>query len=237
MFSLRQSARRTTIDSFDNNSESENDAQSDLYTINIPEEVEDEAISDNENLTDSEGEPDDGGSSTENEPSVDIDDEVEEGVDGECAQDDDEQLAHPNNVRYLVFQLIKRIRACISNIRATRVVNDYIKIKAQSNDPPIKSRLITDFEIRWNTTFIMLDRFTIYRPIIDDINSRPFKIAHTSSAQQLKLGSKEFEFTNNDWCRITDLHTILKPFMIATNVVSAKNYPTLAATYSGEFFI
>ena len=237
MFSLRQSARRTTIDSFDNNSESENDAQSDLYTIDIPEEIEDEAISDNENLTDSEGEPDDGGSSTENESSVDIDDEVEEGVDGEYAQDDDEQLAHPNNVRYLVFQLVKRIRACISNIRATRVVNDYIKIKAQSNDPPIKSRLITDFEIRWNTTFIMLDRFTIYRPIINDINSRPFKIAHTSPAQQLKLGSKEFEFTNNDWCRITDLHTILKPFMIATNVVSAKNYPTLAATYSGEFFI
>ena len=152
LFSLRQPARRTTIDSFDNNSASENDAQSDSYTIDIPEEVENEAIFDNENLTDSEGESDDGGSSTENESSVNFDDEVEEDVDSECAENDDEQVAQPNNVRYLVFQLIKRIRACIANIRATRVVNDSIKIKAQSNDLSIKSRLITDFEVRWNTT-------------------------------------------------------------------------------------
>ena len=163
-------------------------------------EVEDEAIFDNENLTDSEGEPDDSGSSTKNGSIVDIDDEAEEDVDNERAQDDDEQLPQPNNIRYLVFQLIKRIRTCVANIRETRVVNDYIKIKAPSNDLSIKSKLITDFEIRWNTTFIMLDRFTIYLPIIDDINSRPFKIAHTSSAQQLKLSLKEFEFTKKDWC-------------------------------------
>ncbi|CAF4015124.1 unnamed protein product, partial [Rotaria sp. Silwood1] len=76
------------------------------------------------------------------------------------------------------------------------------------------------------------ERVKNYRLIIDDINSRPFQIPNTSSTQQLKIGSKQFEFTNNDWSRIVDLHEILKPFMAATNTISAKNYPTLAASYN-----
>ncbi|CAF4338562.1 unnamed protein product, partial [Rotaria magnacalcarata] len=233
---VQKTIQQTTTDAFDDNSESENDTQSDSYAIEVPEEVEDEAMSDTENSTDSEGESDDGGGNTyDDESNADAEDEAEDDTANEYATDEDEQLLQPENIHYLLIRLVKRIRSCIVNIRCTRAVSDYVKREAKSIDPPIKAGLVTDLEIRWNTTFIMIDRFNTHRSIVDDINSRPFKIAHTSSAQQIKLGSKAFEFTNNDWFRITDLHTILKPFMMATTIVSAKSYPTLAATYSVQY--
>ncbi|CAF1270327.1 unnamed protein product [Rotaria sordida] len=233
----KKQAPRTTTETFDYNSESENDARSDSYTIDVPEELEDEAISDNEHPSDTDGEPDDVNYTIEEESNVDVEDQAEDDTSDSGEEHSDEQLVQPENVQYLVRRLLKRIRSCIKNIRSTRAVYDYVKKKAKLNDPPIRSELITDFEIRWNTTFIMIDRFKTYRLITDDINSRPFKIGNISTTQQLKLGSKEFEFTNDDWCRITDLHTTLKPFFIATSIASAKGYPSLAAAYSGEYFI
>ncbi|CAF4607366.1 unnamed protein product, partial [Rotaria sp. Silwood2] len=236
-----QPTQQVTTDNFDNTSESENDAQSDSYAIDVPEEIEDEASSDNGNSTDSEEESGENHNTTDDESNIDVEDESEDesgdDIDGGYAKNYDEQVVQQGNIQFSVLQLVKRIRSCIGNIRAKRAVLDYVKKKAQSVDPPITSTLITDIEIRWNTTFVMIDRFTKHRAIIDDINGRPYQIPNTSSTQQLKIGSKEFEFTNNDWHRITDLKKALEPFMISTNVVSAKNYPTLAAAYSGEIFI
>ncbi|CAF4620692.1 unnamed protein product, partial [Rotaria magnacalcarata] len=78
----------------------------------------------------------------------------------------------------------------------------------------------------------MIDRFSNHRFIIDNINSQPFKVPDISSVQRMKLASKKFEFTNDDWSRLKDLQTVLKPFFKATKAISAKNYPTLAAAYS-----
>jgi hypothetical protein len=97
--------------------------------------------------------------------------------------------------------------------------------------------LITDLEIRWNTTFIMINRFINYRSIIDNINSQPFKIPHINTTQQLKIGSKKFEFTNNDWSQLKDLHEALGPFFLTTSIMSGKNYPSLAVGFSGELLI
>ncbi|CAF5220627.1 unnamed protein product, partial [Rotaria magnacalcarata] len=80
----------------------------------------------------------------------------------------------------------------------------------------------------------MINRFTDYRSIIDDINSRPHQIPYLNPSQRPKFGSKNFEFTNDNWCQIHDLKKVLEPFMVSTNVVSAQNYPTLATSYSDK---
>ncbi|CAF4026770.1 unnamed protein product, partial [Rotaria sordida] len=228
----KQPTQQVTTDNFDNTSESENDAQSDSYAIDVPEEIEDEAASDDGNSTDNEEQSGDNHITMDDESNIDAEDESEDDVDGGYAKNYDEQVVQQENIQFSVLQLVKRIRSCIGNIHATKAVLDYVKKKAQSTDPPITSTLIRDIEIRWNTTFVMIDRFTKHRAIVDDINGRPYQIPNTSSTQQLKIGSKKFEFTNSDWYRINDLRTALAPFMISTNVVSAKNYPTLAAAYS-----
>ena len=125
----------------------------------------------------------------------------------------------------------------MTDVRNTRVINDYVRKKAESNEPPVKAGLVTDLEILWNTTFVMVDRFLTYRSIINEVNSRPHQFARLTSSQLQKLRWKNFEFTNDDWCRINDLHIILKPFLTATNIFSAKNYPTFSTAYSGESFI
>ncbi|CAF4047465.1 unnamed protein product [Rotaria magnacalcarata] len=223
----------TTTDMYQYNSESDDDAEFDTHNIDVPEDLEeDEVSSDEENSSENDEENDIAGASTENDSDLENADNNST-TDEEPLSDDD--LDQSQNIQYSVHELIQRIRACVSNVRGIRAVNDYVIRKARSNDPPIKSNLVTDFEIRWNTTFIMIDRFVIYRSIIDDINSRPFKIAHITSTQQVKLGSKEFEFNNDEWNRINDLHTVLKPFLIATKIISAKNYPTLSTTYSVQY--
>jgi hypothetical protein len=150
---------------------------------------------------------------------------------------DNEQLNQFEGLRLLVRRLIKRVRACVNNIRSTRAIIDYVKQKAKATDPPIKSTLVTDFVIRWNTTFIMTNRFINYRSIIDNINSQPLKIPHISTTQQTKIGSKRFEFINDDWCKLNDLQDVLKPFFVTTSIMSGKNYPSLAVGYSGELHI
>jgi hypothetical protein len=138
------------------------------------------------------------------------------------------------DVRAQIRQLVDRIRDCITNINSLRAVVSFVQRQAQIHDPKINAALVTDLEIRWNTTFTMVHRFIAHQSIIDDINSRPFKIPNISSInQQLKLGSKKFEFTNDDWSIIKDLDTVLCPFFGATAVASGKKYPTSAATYSG----
>jgi len=149
-------------------------------------------------------------------------------------ENDDYQSVDLQDIRAFIRQLIDRVRAFISNINSTRAVTDYIQQREKLHDPPITAALVTDIKIRWNTTFIMVDRFVTHQAIIDDINSRPFKIPKISSVQQLILGSKKFEFTNDDWCTIKDLQTVLKPFFGATTAISAKNYPTLALAYSSK---
>jgi len=156
---------------------------------------------------------------------------------GEDEALEDEDLNQLQDHRVFVLRLLKRVRACITNIRSIRAIIDYVKEKAKANDPPIKSNLITDLEIRWNTTFVMIHRFINYRYIIDNINSQPFKIPHLNTTQQITIGSKKFEFTNNDWSQLKDLHNALEPFFIATSIMSGKNYPSLAVGFSGELLI
>jgi hypothetical protein len=83
----------------------------------------------------------------------------------------------------------------------------------------------------------MINRFINHRYIIDNVNSQPFKIPCINTAQQIKIGSKKFEFTNNDWAQLKDLHDALEPFFITTSVMSGKNYPSLAVGFSGELLI
>ncbi|CAF4494341.1 unnamed protein product, partial [Rotaria sp. Silwood2] len=222
---------RTTIDVIDHNSENI-DTSSDFDHLDIPEELED----DEDNLTygnaaDSDEEFNNA-VDDDDEDNVSYADENDNPDDNE--ENDDYQSIDLQDIRASIRQLIDRMRDFINNINSTRAVTDYVQQREKIHDPPITAALVTDIELRWNSTFIMVDRFITHQAIIDDINSRPFKVPSISSVQQLKLGNKKFEFTNDDWGTIKDLQTVLKPFFGATTAISAKNYPTLALAYSSK---
>ena len=240
----RKSLPRRITEGFENNSEVEEDAKSEVDQTNVPEELESD---EHESEGEDEGGPDNGEESRTDIDSILInvpkfdknsEDEISEGSESsEDDTDDGEQLNQLEHYRLVIRQLIKRVRACVNNIRDTRAVIDYVKRKAKANDSLIKCTLIMDFEIRWNTTCIMLNRFLKNRFIIDHINSQPYKIPHTSTTQQIRIGSKQFEFTNEDRNKLEGLHKALRSFFVTTSILSGKNYPSLTKGEQTDFMI
>ena len=202
----RKSPPRRTTERFENNSEIEGDAKSDVDQTNVPEELESD---EHESEGEGEGGPDNGEESGAdidsiliNVPKFDKNSEDEISESSEDDTDDGEQLNQLEHYRLIIRQLIKRVRAYVNNIRDTRAIIDYVKRKVKVNDLLIKFTLITDLEIRWNTTCIMLNRFLKHHPIIDHINSQPYEIPYISTTQQIRIGSKQFELINEDWSKL-----------------------------------
>ncbi|CAF2660280.1 unnamed protein product [Rotaria sp. Silwood2] len=251
-------AQATTTNTFIYSSDSDDDEMSEPDRADIPEELEDEGDEDckrieynegDENNTGGEDFDEDESSTGSDNPSdsgggdyisedefvlgVESEDEHDDNYEGE--DDKEEHLIEPYRTQLFVYRLIERVRACVTNIHNTRAIYDYVKKQAKTSEPKIKAGLVSDFIIRWNTTFIMIDRFNNHRFIIDNVNSQPYRIPDISTVQRMILSSKKFEFTNNDWFNLMDLHVVLKPFFISTNIISAKNYPTLGAGYSVQY--
>ena len=82
----------------------------------------------------------------------------------------------PEHIQFIVRQFVNRVRNYIDFILNIRAINGYVKAEARLYSPLIKAGLLKDFIVRWNTTFIMLDRFKNHRTILNNINSHPFKV-------------------------------------------------------------
>ena len=87
------------------------------------------------------------------------------------------------------------------------------------------SRLFS--QIRWNSTFQMLDRLLEHQTIIDTVVRRRFDGLTRVQADRLKLAA----FTPDDWDVLRALHHVLMGFYQATAIVSASLYPTLSDSF------
>lgn len=76
-----------------------------------------------------------------------------------------------------------------------------------------KKRLRGDSLIRWNSTFLMLDRFFYYKDVVNHVVCRDKNI-------------KVFALTNEEWNRVSEIHEFLKIFYDVTNTFSASKSPT-----------
>ncbi|CAF1498606.1 unnamed protein product [Rotaria magnacalcarata] len=82
-------------------------------------------------------------------------------------------------------------------------------------------------DVRWNSTFKMIDRLLNLRSLVDEIFAkRDFN--GLTSAQETKLRS--IMFTYDDWELLTALHDCLSPFDKATTILSG-DYPTQSMSY------
>jgi hypothetical protein len=224
----------------DSEEEKDEDAKSEPDRSDVPASIEDDEDDQISNASTESG-------SESVEHSTDSDDDAkvsdcEEAIENDDSDDNDEDDANntvedgtkPDKMRPLIHQLVQRVRRCVSYIRSIRAINDHVQSRATMSQPPILVGLVVDLEIRWNSTFMMLDRFITHRVIINEITSEPYKVPHIKLSQRGKLGSKKLQFNNSDWCLLIDLQSLLKPFLVATNTISARNYPTLATAYSSK---
>ncbi|CAF1164672.1 unnamed protein product [Didymodactylos carnosus] len=151
-------------------SESEDDVKSELDRLDIPADIED----DQEDQTTDESSESDG--SPDDEHDCDEECEAQEIFTDESIEDFLSSNTSMENTRIWIQKLVKRVRSCVNYIRNNCAINDYVCNRAGSNLPPIRAGLVIDFEVRWNSTYIMLDRFIIHRAILNEITTEPLKI-------------------------------------------------------------
>ena len=104
----------------------DNDTTADLGHFEVADELEDDEItSDDEHSIGSDNEHGTLYNQNEHESAVDGDDE--NSTSDEDEQHNDDTLNQSQRIRYSVRQLVKRIRACVTDVRNTRVINDYVR--------------------------------------------------------------------------------------------------------------
>ncbi|CAF1171071.1 unnamed protein product [Didymodactylos carnosus] len=85
--------------------------------------------------------------------------------------------------------------------------------------------LVLDFIVRWKSTYTMVKRFIDYREIINNIITSPHLITGLRKDQRNKLKTY---FSHEKWDYLNTLKRVLEPFVYATEMLSGRNYPTMA---------
>jgi hypothetical protein len=183
--------------------------------------------------------PDSGEESDREERSaIDSADASDDDIDFDCVADVTDATSPPlvafppdlqDLYQLLVYinELLKRIRLMVKFIRKSSLIDAYVREKMASVDGA--KDLVCDLRIRWNSTWLMLDRFIMHRDVINSIISSPDRISGLVKKQKSKLRS--FVMSHDDWEMAVCIHHILHPFLIATKILSGRNYPTLGAAF------
>ena len=138
-------------------------------------------------------------------------------------------LPEMNNDLYSLLcyinELLSRLRALVKFIRNSSLIYSYVRDK-MATVSGVKE-LVCDVRVRWNSTWLMLQRLLIHKDVINAIASSPDRISGLHKDQKAKL--KSLVLSHNDWEMIVVVHEILHPFVIATKILSGQSYPTMAA--------
>lgn len=97
------------------------------------------------------------------------------------------------------------------------------KAKASSID---NCDFILDFCVRWNTSYLMLERFYHLKLIVDEITCNPQLILGIQLRHERKLRS--LVMTKDDWDAVVLMVKLLKPFYKASVMLQGQKYQTLS---------
>lgn len=138
-----------------------------------------------------------------------------------------------------VSKLIERTRELISIIHRSSVLESFVHDQMCTKSQELSQRdspsavestksmgnLVVDICVRWNSTYLMLNRFIQFRSIINEITHSPSHIVGANLRIQTKLS--EFSYNHNDWNWLISLQYVLHPFEKATRLLSGRSYQTL----------
>ncbi|GAB5360077.1 hypothetical protein AAMO2058_000596400 [Amorphochlora amoebiformis] len=141
--------------------------------------------------------------------------EVRRDLDDECVDDDgdnDVDVGH-------VTQVVKKLRRLACLLRKSLVLNEALlesqrKARDESRWSRKDLRVLIDVKTRWSSTFVMIGRALVLREHIEAAKSK------ATRAQRKKF------LLDDDWDLLEEFHAALKPFAMATKVLSGQSYVT-----------
>ncbi|CAF2941654.1 unnamed protein product [Rotaria sp. Silwood2] len=83
--------------------------------------------------------------------------------------------------------------------------------------------------IRWNSTFLLLDRLINHKDVVNSMFNFPNNIPGLTEKQRKRL--KELALNQHEWELLDILKDILNPFLHATEALSGQTYPTMAVSF------
>ena len=160
--------------------------------------------------------------------------EEDDALDGSFGQDD---LNNADETVILgkVTKLLNKIRSFSKFCRKSTRIADAVS-KLTGEDGLNYKRFLVDFHVRWNTTYLMLQRFLEMKNIVVSLTCPVDVLQFDFSDTQIEK-LKKFKFTQSEINLAEILCTVLKPFFTATKMLSGKDYPTLASSKVVEIIL
>ncbi|CAG8768958.1 19924_t:CDS:2, partial [Cetraspora pellucida] len=87
--------------------------------------------------------------------------------------------------------------------------------------------VVRDVSMRWNSTFYLLKRLTILKPVMYKYKSFLVEGNENSILQSYE----EKELSSNEWEKVTKLVKLLYPYEVVTKKLSGSQYPTLSQAW------
>lgn len=125
-----------------------------------------------------------------------------------------------------IYLLMKKCRSLINITKKSAILLNYFnQLRTKWN---VKRGIGGDCITRWNSTFVMIDSLISLKSLIIKFFDDKYRM-HLRRDVITKLISIELE--NDDWQLMIDISTVLKPFFLATKLMSARSYPTIGLCY------
>ncbi|CAF3985596.1 unnamed protein product [Rotaria sp. Silwood1] len=127
-------------------------------------------------------------------------------------------------IQHKTHTLVIRTRKLVGIIRSIAVIDQYVR--NHENGP--KNGFILDVQIRWNSTFFMLQRVIHHQLVVRSVFI--YKFPTITAVQKSSLANAYLDY--DQWDLMQALHDVLAPFEMATRSLSGKHYATLALAYT-----
>ncbi len=128
-----------------------------------------------------------------------------------------------------VYMFLKKVRSLVRLSRKSGIVSGHVTRRIKQHKIKNAINFILDFHVRWNSTYLMLERLKKLKIVAEEITNDPDSIQGLKPNQKLIL--EDLMFTSEEWSMCEILLKVLQPFFHATKILSARKYPTLAASF------
>ncbi|KAK9697464.1 hypothetical protein RND81_08G039400 [Saponaria officinalis] len=125
----------------------------------------------------------------------------------------------------LINSLVAKIRSVVKHLSHSILKRKkFYEVAHSTFGLNTTKKLRGDTCIRWNSTYLMLDRYLYFRDVLDSFVSKD---------KDIKL----FNLSSEEWNKVNELHKFLKVFYDVTNSFSASNTPTANVYFHGVWKI
>ncbi|CAF2036400.1 unnamed protein product [Rotaria magnacalcarata] len=125
-----------------------------------------------------------------------------------------------------IYSLIKKCRAFVNVTKKSSILSNYFEqLRIKFN---IKRGANGDCITRWNSTFHLIESIIILKSAIINFFDDKYSL---NIRRDLITKLISIELQNNDWQLLGHLQTVLRPFHLATKLMSGRSYPTIGLCY------